>query len=203
MKMHDFVAGDVRLSSGKLELLHNNEWGTVCSANFDNMTANVACKQLGLRNGSVLQDTVATGTSRIWLNKLRCNGQETKLIDCSHTEWGIHTCSHGNVVGIRCEGNGDVRINSGRLEVYYNEAWGTVCDDEFDEKDATVACKQLGYNNGKFLDSNGNGTGNTWLDDLECTGNEPTLGDCKNGGWGVENCDHTEDVRVECVHSNE
>lgn len=49
MKMHDFVAGDVRLSSGKLELLHNNEWGTVCSANFDNMTANVACKQLGLR----------------------------------------------------------------------------------------------------------------------------------------------------------
>lgn len=47
-----------------------------------------------------------TGTSRIWLNKLRCNGGETKLCDCSHTDWGKQTCSHGNVVGIRCGGNG-------------------------------------------------------------------------------------------------
>ncbi|CAC5355808.1 unnamed protein product [Mytilus coruscus] len=137
--------GDVRRSLGKLEILHNNEWGTVCSGNFYNIEAEVACKQLGYRNGSVLENTVATGTSRIWLNGLRCNGGETKLIDCLHTYWGIHTCSHGNVVGIRCEQNGDVRINSSRLEVYYNETWGTVCDDFFDDRDATVACRQLGY----------------------------------------------------------
>jgi len=43
---------------------------------------------------------------------------------------------------VRLAGSGSP--HQGRLEVYYNGQWGTVCDDDFNDVDATVACKSLG-----------------------------------------------------------
>ena len=47
--------------------------------------------------------------------------------------------------------DGEVRLvngtsgSSGRVEVYYLEQWGTICDDYFGNYDARVICKMLGF----------------------------------------------------------
>ena len=44
----------------------------------------------------------------------------------------------------------------------------------------------------------GDGTGQIWLDDLKCSGSESSLEDCMTKTWGDNNCDHGEDVGVNC-----
>lgn len=35
--------------------------------------------------------------------------------------------------------------SEGRLEIFYNGTWGTVCDDQFKESTADLVCNGLGY----------------------------------------------------------
>ena len=96
--------------------------------------------------------------------------------------------------------------HSGRLEIFYQGQWGTICDDSWGLPDATVACRQLGYVFAVKALQGGDvtrGTGQIWLDDVSCTGNERSLADCRHNGWGSHNCGHHLDVGVECSSTGE
>ena len=93
----------------------------------------------------------------------------------------------------------------GTVEVYYNSIWGTVCDNEWDLNDAQVVCREIGF--GPAITASdaafyGEGSGQIWLDDLNCDGTELSIANCSHNGWGIHNCDHGEDAGVKCAVSN-
>ena len=92
--------------------------------------------------------------------------------------------------------------NEGRIEVFYNGDWGTVCDDFWGINEVNVVCKQLDYEtNGAVVYRNaqfGQGTGDIILDNLHCTGNESNIFDCPHNGETNHNCVHSEDAGLRC-----
>lgn len=90
----------------------------------------------------------------------------------------------------------------GRVEVYLKgpNMWGTVCDDYWDDRDATVVCRQLGFAVGRHKKSapHGRGTGPIWMDNLNCNGTEKRIQDCRHNGFNIQNCNHREDASVYC-----
>ncbi|XP_063157072.1 soluble scavenger receptor cysteine-rich domain-containing protein SSC5D-like [Candoia aspera] len=90
---------------------------------------------------------------------------------------------------------------SGRLEVFHEGQWGTVCDDMWDLLDVAVICRELDC--GEALAAPGGaffGEGNSviWLDDVQCQGEESKLADCHTSPWGTNNCRHSEDAGAVC-----
>ena len=97
-------------STGRLEVFHNGEWGTVCGndKDFTLPDGNVACLSMGFGSAkSIAHDgDLGKGFDRVWLNKVACSSNESSLEECQHPGFGVindYWCErHYHDVGLVC-----------------------------------------------------------------------------------------------------
>ncbi|XP_026575064.1 uncharacterized protein LOC113448576 [Pseudonaja textilis] len=250
LKLHVTGAFQIRLSGGpnlcvgRVEVLHKDEWGTVCDDDWDLRDVAVVCRELNC--GEALSAPhgawFGEGIGSIWLNEVHCAGTERHLLSCHHRGFHKHICTHEEDASAICSEQrfpiftaipahiplkkgkmegvtttrplvsptpieetlrlvGGKNQCSGRLEIFHEGQWGTVCDDMWDLLDVTVICRELDC--GEALAAPGGaffGEGNSiiWLDDVQCQGEETKLTDCHTSSWGTNNCRHSEDAGAVC-----
>ncbi|XP_070957747.1 T-cell differentiation antigen CD6-like isoform X3 [Oncorhynchus clarkii lewisi] len=192
--------------SGVVEVLHRGLWRPVT---FD----------LGSAEWAKVVEDICTNLSCGAVYERRQNGtatlnysSSTCLSQCVYRDLLVENCTElsytdcSNLTEITC-GHQAVRLVGGshhcegRVELWREEKWGTVCDDSWDLRDGGVVCAQLGC--GSALNVSGQdgsfeaGVGQVLLDEVNCGGSEMNLWECPSMGT-VNDCGHKEDAAVVC-----
>ncbi|XP_064388301.1 deleted in malignant brain tumors 1 protein-like isoform X2 [Halichondria panicea] len=218
--------GHTRGMGGRVEVDINSVWYTISVTSATLQDTDVICRQLGfptgLYYGSVADLGYYTSTSTRVVSSLSCNGSESRVSDCPYSLFPINIAGPFNYLAVLCGGTrysqesaieGDIRLNtdgdsrplSGRLEIYINNQWGTVCDHGFERTEAERACKQLGLLGNLYYGNVGDlhfgqGSDPIWIDNINCS-SEPsqTIAECASGPFGVHDCSHSDDVALVCL----
>ncbi|XP_004447412.1 CD5 antigen-like [Dasypus novemcinctus] len=198
--------------TGRVEVKHQDQWGTVCQAGWNLRAAKVVCRQLGCGRAILTRaccDKACQGQGPTWLSQVSCSGRELTLHSCPSRPWQKNNCTHEEDAWVQCEDPFELKLEggehrcSGRLAVLHKGEWGSVCDDGWGETENLVVCRQLGCGEpllsiAKAKKQFGPGVGRIWLDEVRCSGMEQSLEQCQHRFWGYHDCTHKEDVAMNC-----
>ena len=115
-----------------------------------------------------------------------------------------------SIISDNLNNNDGSNLTEGRVEVYVNGQWGTVCSDQWDFADGVVACQQLGFGTANdALRMHQFGSNNNipiLVDNLECRGDENRIQDCPgifgNTSQNIVNCNHPQVAGVKCIDAS-
>ncbi|XP_070841101.1 T-cell differentiation antigen CD6-like [Chaetodon trifascialis] len=184
------LAGGSDRCAGRVEVWRNGRWGTVCDDRWDLEDANVVCAQLGC--GYALSVTgqggsFPPGRGPVYLDELNCTGREENLWACPAAQ-DEADCGHKEDAGVVCSEMRALRLTggldrcSGKVEIHRNGSWGTVCDNCWNIKMASMVCSMLQCDPkpvkfSQFLPPLAHNNGPLWY--YECFANERSLWQCE------------------------
>ncbi|XP_042645073.1 antigen WC1.1-like [Tyto alba] len=195
--------------AGRVEIYSQGIWGTVCDDGWDLSDAAVICHQLGCGEAVEAAGSArfGEGSGQIWLDGVNCSGAEAALWDCPAGPWGQHDCGHKEDAGVVCSEFVALRLEnsdgcSGRLQVFYNGTWGSICSNSITDNTVTLACKELGCGDGGSLETHlpsGRVSGPAWLDRVQCGETNSSFWQCPSTPWNPQSCEYLEEeIRITC-----
>ncbi|XP_035465549.1 lysyl oxidase homolog 3B isoform X2 [Scophthalmus maximus] len=192
------LKGGAKLGEGRVEVLKDNEWGTVCDDRWNLPSASVVCRELGFGSAkeAITGARMGQGMGPIYMNEVKCLGQEKSIWNCPFKNITSEDCKHAEDAAVRCNvphmgHENAIRIvggrsnYEGRVEVQVGSKWGTVCSAGWTTREAMVVCRQLG------LGYSMHAITETWywdssnvtdmvLSGVKCTGDEMSLSQCQH-----------------------
>uniref|UniRef100_A0A671WE50 Lysyl oxidase homolog n=1 Tax=Sparus aurata TaxID=8175 RepID=A0A671WE50_SPAAU len=197
------LKGGAKLGEGRVEVLKDNEWGTVCDDRWNLQSASVVCRELGFGSAkeALTGARMGQGMGPIYMNEVKCAGQERSIWNCPFKNITSEDCQHVEDAAVRCNVpymgfENSIRLTGGRtryegrVEVLGSDSngtqsWGLICGESWSPKEAMVACRQLG------LGYANQGLQETWYWDssnvtemvmsgVKCTGTEMSLSQCQH-----------------------
>lgn len=195
---------------GRVEVRHNGIWGQICSRDWNDAAANATCRQLGRGFiGGVALGTVNTTKNPIWLNSVKCKGNEQSIEKCIYAQWGEPTplsCGAAYVLCYKTKGvqvdivGGDIP-SIGRVQITYDGVPGSICLNEWSNNDAYLVCKMKGFSDG-IVKTSSAPTDNVppyYLNRMICSSlSLSSILMCSSYGWKVKTNDCTQSAHVMC-----
>lgn len=96
-------------------MFYRGEWGAVCDDTWELKHGHVVCRMLGYKRAASVSCCSKYGPSvskKIWLDDVRCKGNERTLMDCERQPEGQHNCNNQETAGVVCEVPGQSRITT-------------------------------------------------------------------------------------------
>ena len=97
---------------GRVEIYYRGSWGTVCDDGWDINDARVVCRQLGYPSAVSAPHWArfGQGSGKIWLDDVQCQGNESSIVNCWHSSWGVHDCGHQEDASVVCSSKYDIYL---------------------------------------------------------------------------------------------